>query len=607
MIQNTTTNPTPELIGFDSEFNTEKDIVYSVQFSDGNIFFNAEDLRNYIYSKNAVYTGFNILCDLGSLVAWSIPVDILQTGINYRATLKTPKLKTIGKFWDLKCITQTMGLYNLKAIAEHINLKKLTMPKDLISGNPDLNSFEFKNYAINDAIISKKFADYLIKAYDIKNLWTIYSGATVAKNYFGIPNRHTKTKDGFINCPHPEQMIHNEMYAGRNDCIVNGLLDWNVYYNDIVSQYPVTALITEALKIDRIELCDFSDLEITGDLSTKNYGWISGQFKCENDWGLPVKRNKRNYYVNGIVNGTYHTFDLVDSEILKVFHCYKPVFKDTPVHNKFRNTYFERLKTENKSRKKELKVLLNTLTGKLGQYKPIPTLYSNYPAYSTIYAASHLLLRILRRELKGNWYGCDTDSVFSDNFIKGEFTNVNNYSVTTSIKAQGKLAYFRSKLYYYLDNNTLAYNGIRYKPKDFFNSAIHGEFNNILTMQKRKTIKSRDSETENKNIGYWINKKIQIPQQDYNRLLTADNKRDRDNYDSLTLVLEKTYSSSKNWTVDELDRQHAERELILYRRYKNNLKLDYQIPEDYYTDPSLTRHEKKQLKKDAWKQFLERN
>jgi len=411
------------------------------------------------------------------------------------------------------------------------------------------------------------------------------------------------------------------MYNGYNE---------NIYYNDIKGQYSVSALITEVFKIIDAIPCDLCDLDFSNDLSNvDNFGWIEGYFTCLDNWGMPIKRNGRNYYIttDEPIYGIYHTFDIIASKmkIHKVISCWRAIKKDCYAHKKYSETYRERIKSKNKYKNAELKLILNSATGKLGQKKPVLAAHTNFFAYTTVLSYAHMMLRKLADETN-IVIGCDTDSIFSDDDLTMELDKINGYSIRSDLKGYGDLVYFRSKLYTYLDLKNYAGHAIKYNHNDFFQAILSHEMNKLF-YQKTHTFKSRDGQVQDIPFGYWI-RNSEIP--NYEMLLKADTKRQRENYNSLQLFLDKERSESKSYSSNNIEtelqqNQHIwkfweeDNERQYYETHKEKAIKDYKTKgwqkrkiidkyfdgDESYYDPSLETSENDPEEQWKWIKAME--
>ena len=271
----------------------------------------------------------------------------------------------------------------------------------------------------------------------------------LVKEYFKFPKR---LKGKPIELSPLEAKVKGACFAGRSEGFHTGFIK-NVYYNDVSSLYPCSIVASQCMRISGMEPCKLSDLTISHDLNEQNYGWIEGVFGSHNDlWGLPM-RGKNNFYATGNqAYGFYHTFDIAASraKILHVLRAWKPIMRERDFYTrKYGELLLFRIeKPLDKESKSYTKAVLNALSGKLGQSKPIGST-SNFYAYNTLLAHSHLIMSNLFERCDSDILAMDTDSIFSHTDMNGKWFEVTDgdYTIPINIgvKGKGDLSFFRSK------------------------------------------------------------------------------------------------------------------------------------------------------------------
>jgi len=357
-----------------------------------------------------------------------------------------------------------------------------------------------------------------------------------------------------------ERPVKRSIFAGRSECFMNGYVGHS-FYNDVVSLYPTATLISDALSISGVEECGLEELEITRDISSRNYGWVTGMFKVKKDpWGMPVKEDNRNYYMNdALIKGTRHTMDIAagNCTVVKAWRCLKPIFaEDKAVSKRYEAIYWKKNRKEYKSEteKQLYKGVLNAATGKLGQgasKRSFISTTSNFPAYSTCLAASHLIMSNIMAETHSTeLYGMDTDSLMAAEDLTGEYGVYDGIPIRMDLKAQGKLVYIRAKMYSWLDDaERPCVHAWHFAASDFSKlmaQAANGLVDNIsMKQQYRVTPRTRIGALDGVPIGMWFKVDKVVTHDQQIRLCLADTKRIRGEYNSLQLLEEKSHSWSK--------------------------------------------------------------
>lgn len=530
--------------GVDTEFDVTKHEIHSVQvYNNSNSFFltNKKEIQRFFNDfKPRLMFGFNVLCDIGALET-ILDTELKKTKIGSQicAWYKYSSSQPACMIRDLKPYADAMGLYNLAKVGEYVGVDKLDRTALKV-----VYSDDFKRYAMKDAEITYRFAEKICKDLKIPPN-KIFTPASYSATYIEIPKRYIR-HNGRVIIPPIEEKIRYNTFAGRSECFLNGYLE-NYVYLDVASLYPASLLISEALKINKIVECNPNELNLTDCNHFGDYGWIEGEFSSKNDmWGLPVRvtTTHQNRYVTGRVSGFFHTYDILAARAkpVKVTKCYKPEFKELPAYQTYYSLFRKKIekKYTNIEDKNLTKMVLNSLTGKLAQNKPVPALTSNFGAYQTIVACSHLIMsNIFEMCDSQHIAGMDTDSVFIPDYDKlsGCVATYNNIPIILDIKHDvGDLVYLRSKMYSFLDGKGVAYHGWRYGYKSFID-LFSGQITDTISLMKpiKRTLKTREKEALKMPIGFWSAKKIVKNKDEIVQLCRADLKRNRENYNSFEL------------------------------------------------------------------------
>jgi hypothetical protein len=554
--------------GFDSEFNIAKREVISLQYwRPGKEYFitSLSELKDfYALEKPKLIFGFKLDNDIGALE--------LFTGDQCSKLMSGQQLISWHKgheYRDLKHYANHMGLFSLAKVGDYLGIQK--MDRDALNniaiGEGKEIDQTFIDYAMRDAEITYRLAEYILKTFNYQSPRDLYTPAGFSVKCIGLPNTYTKINK-CLNIPSEHKAIrYNSTYAGRSECFINGYLE-NYQYLDVASLYPTSVLISNVLNIKDITECDPSEINLTDYNYYGDYGWIYGTFQSNNDiWGIPKRFNLNNgfkqiRYCNGIIKGFYHSHDLLSShaKILDISKAYKPIFTNRLCNKKYEDLYFKKINKKYKDEAEKLitKIILNSLTGKLAQNHPVPAPYCNYPAYNTIVATSHLIMsniiNLLSNEEQTNIAGMDTDSIFVPDYIdlKGELDKVNSYPIILDQKNPPEdLIYFRAKQYLYKSGVTYASHGWRYKRsefKDLWNVITNNSTINV-TKEIRKTLHTREKKAHDLPLGWWINDSRVKDQNDLIVITRADKKRDREDYNSYLLAQEHEYGTSKSISI----------------------------------------------------------
>lgn len=553
---------------FDSEFMMSgradhPEDVHSIQFSDGkDAYFidTAEALKEWLRRHNYIRTlyGFVVLPDLGSLAEWlgDKAVDFKRRGVQHTGWVKYAGAKI--HVVDCQPILSGFGLRRLADCGDMIGFPKLPKPEwlGLRKWQTKSEYAQFIEYAKADAIITSRIVQWLISAYGADPARFISSG-TLAGHYFNFPRRLKMEKNKVLISPF-ESMVKAFTFAGRSEGFITGFSK-NAIYNDVASLYPCCMVATRALQIKSAKPCDFKELALSDDLSETRYGWIEGDFRTSSDmWGLPV-RGKRNYFMIGTISGLYSTFDIAaaKAEIINVKRCYKPIFRDDVTeHNKYADMLLKKLEGKYSAEEKGYyKAIMNAASGKLGQSKPISE-RSNFLAYNILLGHSHLTMSRLFDKCSSPIIGMDTDSIFSQADLSGKWFDISDgerfIPIRMDVKGKGDLAFFRSKRYI-INGEMSCYgaHGWRYFPEDY-KRMFNGDLTELDTrIDIKHTLLTRQRVALTMAKGRWRTRPEHLTLDKLKELLTADDKRQRDNCDSYGLVMMRKNAPSKAWNYDD--------------------------------------------------------
>jgi hypothetical protein len=556
--------------GFDSEFlasgrANEASDVHSVQFSDGTtensfVIESADELKRWLHNHHRIKVlyGFVILPDLGSIEEW-LGSDCVKYWKRGSQTLGRIKYRGFNAAcFDSRPLLQSFGIRKLADAGDIVGFPKLAKPDWL--GLRKWQTVEershFVEYAKADAIITSQIVQWILKQF-MADPKLHASAGTLARDSYNLPKRLAQRKKIVILSP-LEAIIKQNCFAGRSEGFRVGYMP-NAVYNDVKSLYPVSLSVTHALEIDGVQSCNPYELSMDG-LDTPDYGWMQGVFETENDlWGLPL-RGRNNFYATGKITGFFHTFDLAaaKAKVICASQAFKPIFKSTPLHEKFVKSTLDRVEGRLKGTEKMYaKAVLNSLTGKLGQSHPVSRT-SNFYAYSTVLAHSHLIMSRLFDRCQTEVLAMDTDSIFSYNDMSGKWFDLSegDYSIPVIMDAKGKgnLSFFRSKTYIMKTENdyVVGRHGWQYFYEDFLK--LHdGSLTEVTTRQDIKhTLLTRVFEAKKLAKGRWRTKPVTLSLEKIKALFQADVKRNRKSYDSYGLVMEKRSESSQAWQYEKL-------------------------------------------------------
>lgn len=559
----------PSVYAFDSEFLASgrayaPEDVHTVQFSDGSdsvVLEDAKSLKDWLANHRniKVLYGFVVLPDLGSVEEWlgSNCVKVHKRGVQTVGLIKYGSTRI--RVYDTQAMAKSLGFKNLAQVGDYLGLPKLPKPDwlGLRKWRTEYERQSFLRYARIDAIITAKFAQWLIN--ELKADPMKYASAgTIVKEVFKLPRR---LKGRPIQLSPLEALVKQRAtFAGRSEGYATGFTK-DVFYNDVSSLYPCSIVATQCLRIKGIQQCDPRDLTISQDLNDLRYGWIEGIFSSDNDlWALPIRAKNNVYVVGNQIYGLYHTFDLSASKakVLHVLRAWKPIFGDKTFYTrKYADLLALRIdKPLTSEMKHYTKAILNALSGKLGQSHPIAST-SNFFAYNTLLAHSHLVMSMLFDKCTSKILAMDTDSIFTHTDMSGKYFDITDgehtIPINIGVKGKGDLAFFRSKRYILKGEiDAIGAHGWRYFLEDYL-KMFNGDITELTTRQDIKhTLLTREREALRMAKGRWRTKPVTLDLAKLKELLTADPKRNRATYDSYQLVMDRKSTPSRAWRYEDL-------------------------------------------------------
>ena len=446
----------------------------------------------------------------------------------------------------------------------------------------------FRVYAEKDAEITYWAAQWfqtriLDKYVPHASFGKLYTFGTLAAKFYHFPKINEgyysiKDRKSFIFLDPLDEMIMREAtFAGRVFALNTGYVG-DPFYNDVSKLYPIETCVTEAIKIKHIKPMSPSELKtIKSPSELAPYGWLRGTFHTDNDaWGLPLHSpvTERNYNVVGTMSGLFHTFDLEAShaEIVNLEAGYVPMFDNSASaemdkYYKVTMQLFDK-HFESVAEGYCFKGVQAASTGKLGGQHPI-SIFSNFPAYSTVVASAHRRLSwIIDTYCKNRavHYG-DTDSIFTPHRIEGKLADLTSWSgaytvpLNMTVKGvsnpkQNGTIIFRNKMYWQSEESS-AYAGWKPYSKYFKQICLELPDEIDVLRQVEKSYLTRNKAVATLELGRWLEVKEHYDLSQLGHLLRADDARVRDNYDSYGLARERKMSKSRAWTVPELAQRLA--------------------------------------------------
>jgi hypothetical protein len=504
-----------------------------------------------------------MLCDLGAIKE-CLPSGSVEVK-PYRGRLigKIRYGSTRIKAYDTMPLLVNFGLRRLADVGDVVGVSKLDKPPFLglrkWQNNEEYESF--KNYALADAIITSRAAKWLIEqnGFDPREH---ASAGSLAADFFDFPKRHRRFQSRIL-MPPIERTIAQSTNAGRSEMFVTGYTPYAVY-NDVKSLYPCSIFATRALCIDGVQPCEPDDLTISNDLNETRFGWFVGCFETNNNmWGLPI-RAKQVTYLKGKVSGMFHTFDLAaaKAKTLWIAKAYKPMFDKSrkSVQDRFDRMLLDRVEGKLSEREaRYAKAVLNSTYGKLGQSHP-EALTTNYPAFTTILAHSHLIMSTLFDKCPTPILGMDTDSIFSATDMSGKYGDLTDgelsLPIIMEVKGKGELASFRAKTYMMRQEGkpirVYGRHAWHYFIEDYFKLWENPTFPFRTRLEVKHTLKTRNKAAHRLPLGFWDEKPVELTRDKVSQLLKADLKRVRSSYDSFSLFEKRKSQPSKPYLMDDI-------------------------------------------------------
>lgn len=203
------------------------------------------------------------------------------------------------------------------------------------------------------------------------------------------------------------------------------------------------------------------------------------------------------------------------------------------------------------------KAVLNSTYGKLGQSHP-EALTTNYPAFTTILAHSHLIMSTLFDKCPTPILGMDTDSIFSASNMTGKHGELTDgelsLSILMEVKGKGELASFRAKTYMMRDQGkpvrVYGRHAWHYFIEDYFRLWDNPDFPFLTRIDIKHTLKTKQKAALKLPLGFWANKPVSLTVDKVSELLEADLKRARESYDSFSLFQQRKSQPSKPYKMD---------------------------------------------------------
>jgi hypothetical protein len=516
--------------------------------------------------------------------------------------------------YDVHPLLNSFKLGRLANCGELIGLPKLAKPSWLGVRGPSTNEERnyFEEYARRDAEITARIVAWLRREQQVDPT-KIVSAGTLASQEFEYPRRlRLNPKDRrkkSVLLPNIEEKIWKATCAGRAETFYTDLTP-DVYYSDCMSLYPLAIAATRALQIQNVEEVNFGvqeeeppeenveniQLEFSGPLTEylkltdqltpqgrrkAPFGSVEGIFYVGPDhtthWGgLPVRGPDRIYYVTGQVSGLFHTFDLAAAKahIQWMSHLYRPVYSERqlPQEEKFDTMLLRRLNDEvTDVESRRIKAVLAASSGKFGQNKPAVVPTSNFLAYSTLIAYSHLIMAQLMEEYPAPILAMATDSIFGTADASGRHFMITDGTTQFPVrmtrkgcgpdKGKGDCVIFRSGMYILKNPDIPVEVGVNpiygarswhYDTSDFLR-LFNGDVVELdTTVDVRRTLKTKSAEALTMPDGYWCTRKVKLTNEKIRELLAADTKRRRASLDSYQLVSERRNQPSEAWSMKDL-------------------------------------------------------
>lgn len=523
--------------------------------------------------------GYNMLCDIGAAQTWLhsalCGLDCRspshcrlwwtkQVDVDNIASLRFDANRSVT-FLDVQDLGRAMGRSNLDGLGKLVGVPKLPdesvcarlvidgkCPNKAFPCGKDSIRWNCRTYAMNDAQITFEFGELMRLKFGL-NPSKVRTAGEIALHYFPLPKRD-------LRLPHEERLASG-MAAGRTEVFRNGYAS-EVWINDFGSLYPVSMIESGAFRIGGIESCGIDDIELG---SVEGQGWYCDPIVVVPDssdlWGLPVSVDGINRYVVGRIEGSpvYHSFDVSASKgtVVSARRCFRPLWTDTnaEIELDYRERLIARLSGGLKDEDAALwKTAMNVAKGLFEKTKPIASKYLNQPAGSAVYAYSHWeMSKRMDQYVSSGGVLCamDTDSLIGDR--KFEISDMIDgvphlFRVTTfksdkdgvKREAHGEAVFIRPKMYSIrtVDGSVKrATAGWRYHSRDFDQVWDHPK-EMTVSKEVKRTMKTLIIRAKMLRLGGWLDIPNTLTDENIHRLLRADHRRVRPNYDSWQLFLE---------------------------------------------------------------------
>jgi hypothetical protein len=207
----------------------------------------------------------------------------------------------------------------------------------------------------------------------------------------------------------------------------------------------------------------------------------------------------------------------------------------------------------------QIRLKLARAYGKLGQSHS-EALTTNYPAFSTILAHSHLIMNALFDQCPTPILGMDTDSIFSATDMSGKYGDLTDgelsLPIIMEVKGKGELASFRAKTYMMREKGkpirVYGKHAWHYFIEDYFKLWQNPEFPFKTRISVKHTLKTRQKAALKLPLGFWSAKPIELTRGKVCELLKADLKRARRTYDSFSLFERRKSQASEPYVMDDI-------------------------------------------------------
>jgi len=619
--------------GFDTETNPDGNI-YLIADNSGRYAYNSNgiplseliDFLTYKDNRYTLNTFFNLRFDTNAILK-QLPIENLKELWRFNITsYENYTIKLIPK--KFLSIRKEKSSYNFYDISQFYNTsldyasKKFLGKSKLIANLKNPVKDKIIDYCINDAILCKELTDYLLKQYHKigLNLNKLYSTAYVSQKYF-----HKYCDIPILNRKHKwAEYAFNSYHGGKFETLQRGTFD-KLYYYDINSAYPYE--IAQLWDLRR----GYWEHKKEYDKDCK-YAFIQCKIKIDMEPSIiPYPDRNLNIYpkgdlgVNYITKNEYEYLETHKYEIEFIDgYFWKPIMEDRPFTIlKKLYEFRQKLKSENNPLEHNIKILLNSLYGKFIQItvsneksmdfedfdsvvddkddiELIKKIYKTGNLFNPVYAS--LITANTRLKLVGhhnkNIVGYATDSILSTRSLDLHIdTGLGNWK----LEGSGTGTVIGSGIYVLdFDKRIERFRGfgntIKYDLKNNLNANLK---NTEINFEVERPINMGEALAHIHT--YTLNDICKFKTTTKKLNINFDSKRNWErNFQDCDDLLHNNISSE----MRDIDAENKERHLNTWNKYTVRHHIKHDIPEDYYTDKSLTRHEQKILKDDAWKQFI---